>query len=318
MDIKKAFNAKIDRRRMLGNLGMMGAGAVLTACGTSTNGQNDDDDDMDMNADVAILNFALNLEYLEAAFYMAAVGRIDEVLAIGGDAAISFPEGDFDGTSSIAFADPVVESYAEEIAQDEFNHVVALRATIEDLGGTPAERPEMDLGTAFAVAAQAAFMTEEPLTAFNPFANDLFFMHGAYIFEDVGVTAYSGAAPLVTDSGVLGAAAGILAVEAYHAGEVRAYLYNQRNVNVEELGATVAEITTGISNLRAALDGSADGGNDQGIVVDGEANIVPTNDLSIAFSRTPRQVLNIVYGAAGATEGLFFPNGVNGDFSALL
>ena len=312
MDIKKAFNAKIDRRRMLGNLGMMGAGAVLTACGTSTNGQ-DDDDDM-MNNDVAILNFALNLEYLEAAFYLAAVGRISDIQEIGGDAAITLPEG-FDGNTSIDFQDEAVAGYAAEIAQDELNHVVAIRATIESLEGTPVERPELDLGPAFAAAAAAAFDMDEPVTAFNPFANDLFFMHGAYIFEDVGVTAYAGAAPLVTDGGVLGAAAGILAVEAYHSGEVRAYLYNQRDVVVEQLGGvTVEQITTAISNLR----GSVGGGKDQPIVVNGEANIVvAAEDTSIAFGRTPAEVLAIVY-LGGAGTGGFFPQGLNGNFSGLL
>ena len=308
MDIKKAFNAKIDRRRMLGNLGMMGAGAVLTACGTSTNGQDPDDD---VAVDRAILNFALNLEYLEAAFYMAAVGRIDEVLAIGGDAEIILPEG-FDGMTSIDFQDEVVASYAAEIAQDEFNHVVALRATLGE--GNAVDRPELDLGPAFYAAAAAAFGVDDPITAFNPFANDLFFMHGAYIFEDVGVTAYNGAAPLVNDGAVLSAAAGILAVEAYHAGEVRAYLYNNRDVVVDDLGGvTVEQITTAISELRASVGNGAD----QPIVVNGEANIVVADpETSIAFGRAPSEVLPIVY-LGGEGMGGFFPQGVNGDFSAL-
>ena len=45
MKLDKLFNSKVDRRRVLGNLGMMGAGAVLTACGTNTMGQDDNDKD---------------------------------------------------------------------------------------------------------------------------------------------------------------------------------------------------------------------------------------------------------------------------------
>jgi len=100
------------------------------------------------------------------------------------------------------------------------------------------------------------------------------------------------------------AAAGILAVEAYHASEIRVLLLQQE----PDLSAVVQKI----SDLRAALSGAAD---DQGILLDGVANIVPADSNSLAFSRTTRQVLNIVYGAADATSGLFFPAGLNGSIA---
>ena len=70
-----------------------------------------------------------------------------------------------------------------------------------------------------------------------------------------------------------------------------------------------------ISDLRDSLDGPRD--LDQGITnPDGTSNIIPAHGSSIAFPRLPGQVLNIVYGAVGATSGLFFPNGVNGGLTA--
>ena len=312
MNMQKLFGAKLNRRRLLGNLGMMGAGAVITACGGAVAQPENPEEPEEPtqpspNYDAAILNFALNLEYLEAAFYLAAVGRIGEITSIGGDAAIALPEG-FDGSTSISFESDAVASYADEIATDELNHVIFLRAAIGDLLGQPvADRPALDLSGAFAAAAKAAFdLTDEQAAGFNPFANELLFLHGAFIFEDVGVTAYNGAAPFITDKmTVLQNAAGILAVEAYHAGEIRTILYNRRDTETP-FGIPVREVVQGISDLR----GSVGGGSDQGIVVDGEANIIPTDDNSIAFARTPRQVANIVYLAADAASGGFFPNGI--------
>lgn len=304
------------RRDFLGKVGLIGAGALLGAC-APTIAQPVPKADID----VAVLNFALNLEYLEAAFYLAAVGRLQELTAAGGDASkVALPAAYVASATNgvgIASLSAPGRAYATEIANDELAHVKFLRGA---LGAAAVPQPRLDLDAAFKTAGSVA--SGGAITGFDPFANELFFLHGSFVFEDVGVTAYKGAAPLLTNAGTLEAAAGILAVEAYHAGIIRTLLYQQKDVVVA--GALkVSDVVQAISNLRDTADGTTD--LDQGIVggegnpsfvAAGSANLVPTDANSIAFSRTTRQVLNIVYldkdASNTSTKGGFFPDGLNG------
>ena len=65
----------------------------------------------------------------------------------------------------------------------------------------------MNIGNAFSAAADAALVTTLS-PAFSPYINDLFFLTGAFIFEDLGVTAYKGALASFQSSDILTAAAG--------------------------------------------------------------------------------------------------------------
>ncbi|MDY7525041.1 ferritin-like domain-containing protein [Sphingomonas sp. 10B4] len=265
--------------------------------------------------DPDILNFALNLEYLEAQFYSVAVtgvGLSPSMLTGTGT------QGAAVGGRKVVFTDPLVAAYAKEIAADEITHVTFLRTA---LGSSAVAQPAIDIGItptgAFSSAARAAgLIASAPAgtaqtSVFDPYANDDAFLLGAFIFEDVGVTAYKGAAPLLTKT-YIEAAAGILAVEAYHAALVRTALY-ARGVATPSLRTSA----DAISNARDSLDGTSD--LDQGIsptTINGGAasNIVPLDSNGIAFSRTTGQVLNIVYlNNASVTMGGFFPAGVNGN-----
>ena len=299
------------RRDFLRGLGLGAAGAaVFGATGfgqTSALAQQS-------NLDVAILEFALNLEYLEAEFYwLAAYGYGLPPSLIGAN------PGQVTGGHLVPFTEPLVAAYAREIANEERKHVEFLRAALKAAtSSAPISRPAIDFSESFPTLGSAAGLGSN----FDPFVNDMDFLLGAYVFEDVGVTAYHGAAPLITNKAYLDKAVGILAVEAYHAGLVRTVLFaNGMKSQTEK-----------ISYLRATLDGTAGTPNvdDHGVgdtisptitdcsdaangtLLGGFPTNIPPGNNAIAYDRTTRQVLNIVYGAVNATKGLFFPNGMNG------
>jgi len=257
----------------------------------------DCDDRDDGPSDEAILNFALNLEYLEAEFYLRAVSGAG---IADGEANGRGRRGQVVGGRQVQFDTPAIRQYAEEIAADELAHVRFLRAA---LGNAAVARPPIDLDASFTAAAMAAGLVG-PGERFDAYANENNFLLAAFIFEDVGVTAYKGAAPLVDSPVFLEAAAGILAAEAYHAAIIRTVLLQRE----------LADATVAISDARDSLDGPTD--LDQGVVMDGRANLVPLDANGIAFSRSPGQVLNIVYLTPEvATRGGFFPRGVNGELN---
>lgn len=288
---KKIATNRSNRRRFMGQAGLaglaaLGASHLSTAPTAAQTVANDRD----------ILNFSLHLEYLEAEFYLrAALGRG----LVDADTTGTGTLGPVTGGSQVPFASETIRQYALEIAADEEAHVKYIRATLAALGLTANARPAINIGTAFADAAVAAGL---PGT-FNPYADENSFLLGAFIFEDVGVTAYKGAARLITNRDVLEGAAGLLAVEAYHASQIRTVLFGRG------LRAPVLQI----SNARDSLDGATD--LDQGITdpTTRLANIVPTDANGLAFSRTPRQVLNIVFLNPDSTvqSGGFFPSGIN-------
>jgi hypothetical protein len=303
-DVQNMPQSSNSRRKFLGNMGLVGAGALLASCSPSIAMA---EVPTKADLDIAVLNFALNLEYLEAEFYLKAIGQTPSYATTGVGV-----EGPVMGGKKVTFTDSTQGDLVYEIARDEEAHVLFLREAIKSLGGVPVSRPTIDLTGAFAAAGEAA--SKGAIKGFDPYSAPLFFLHGAFVFEDVGVTAYKGAAPLLTRAGILEAAAGILAVEAYHAGAIRILLHQNREV-VAAAGLNVAQIVGAISDLRDGADGTSD--QDQGIVMDGRANIVPTDANGLTYSRNTSQVLSVVY-LGGTDKGGFFPAGLNGGISKVV
>ena len=310
-DLMQALDARVARRdsRRAFFTAALGAGAVgmgAFAFASAANAQSVTDAD--------VLNFALNLEYLEANFYAKAVtgDPIPNTVTTG-----TGTRGPVIGGRRVTGlnADPVVAAYAQEIAADELAHVIFLRTA---LGAARIAQPRIDISarpdSAFSKAAVAAGLIRAGET-FDPYSSPENFLLGAFIFEDVGVTAYKGSAGLLTNKEYLVAAAGIHAVEAYHAAIVRTTLFRKGIAAPAAAGLIAA--TEQISNARDSLDGPDD--VDQGVstmTVEGfgtVANIAPLDGNGLAYSRSAEQVLNIVYLSPNAvTMGGFFPDGVNG------
>ncbi len=279
-----------NRRRLLRNAGL--GTAFAAASGLGLIGSARAQTTAAAPTDAEILNFALNLEYLEATYYLTAINNTGlPSTAISGVGST----GDVIGGSAVPFTSSALRAFATKVANDELAHVEYLRTA---LGSAAVARPTIDLYNSFNTLWVAAGLIQ-PGETFDPFANELNFLLGAYVFEDVGVTAYNGAAPLIASKTYLAAAASILAVEAYHAGYIRSALYE----------ANQGPATAAISAVRAAASGAND---DQGVAAFDTANIDPTDQNALAFSRTTTQVLNIVYlGGASGNYG-FFPQGLNG------
>jgi hypothetical protein len=325
----------LSRRSFLASAGAVAATAAVAGCssnGTTTPVTTTPTTTTYTDADV--LNFALNLEYLEAQFYLYAAtgaGLAGTDTAAPSGYTGTYTEGTV--TAGSAAAVPGLTSAQQqilnEIAFEEQSHVQFLRAA---LGPAAVPMPSIDLSF-FGPLAVAATITTAPTGtgSFNPFSSFDYFLVGAFIFEDVGVTAYSGAAPLISAAGVasgyLTAAAGILAVEAYHAAYVRtsltgraiasgstAYPYLGAANLVEKLRATLtvgksaAPSTAGSVETLLTLPTSASTPS---------AIVAADPTTAVGFARTVNQVHHIVYGSptVGVKSGGFFPNGTNSIFA---
>ncbi len=257
-------------------------------------------------SDTDILNFALNLEYLEGEYYTKAVygtGLAANGVTVSGAGTAGTTT--YPATAKVTFSDPRILGYATEIALDEIAHIKFLQSA---LGNAAIAKPAIDLAGAFNASAQAAGISN----TFDPYASDAAFLLGGLTLTDVGMTAYIGAAAFINSKSVLASAAGILATESYHAATLRTNLYR---INYSDSTQFYGQALNKISDLRDSLDGPRD--LDQGMTnADGTSNILVADASTIAFPRLPGQVLNIVYSKIGATSGGFFPNGVNGGLTA--
>jgi hypothetical protein len=222
--------------------------------------------------DADILQFALNLEYLEAEFYTVAVTGLTLKQSGFTTGFSQGAEGDTVGGGKVALSGNTLIA-AQAIMRDEQAHVRLLQGA---LGGRAVSKPAINLA-----ALGIGFNSQNE------------FLTLSRAFEDVGVSAYGGAAPLIRDGKTLGTAARILATEAEHVGVIRALIAQTTGISVPSLDS-------------------------QDILPLGSTNgrLISADDNGLTAVRTPSQVLNLVY-AGDRFRGGFFPSGVNGAFNSV-
>ena len=302
----------LSRRSFLAGASSVAAATALAGC--SDDGTFTQPTTTTTYSDTDILNFTLNLEYLEAEFYLrAATGSGLSSADAGGSGA-----GTVTGGAAVPSVPQAQARILNLIAQDELNHVRLLRSA---LGSAAVVRPAIDFNAGFNGAASAAGLG----SSFNPFTSFNNFLIGAFTFEDVGVTAYGGAAPLLSSSSILNTAAGIQAVEAYHAGVIRTMI---AATGAAPITTNLISTANAISTLRGTLGGGNETALSNGLNATGTALQSSTTgstvaaasaSTSVGYSRTPSQVLHIVYatgGGSGVSSGGFFPSGMNGTIKA--
>ena len=267
----------VDRRNFLRKAGLTGLGAAgLAVAGTGLL----DNSTTKMEAqtgglsatDIAILQFALNLEYLEAEYYTKAT--TGKTLAEIGIPVSGMGDSDPTvGGQMVNFGDATVTKIAKQIAYDEQQHVLVLRAA---LGSNVIAKPAINLNALGQVSNLNQFLAE------------------ARAFEDVGVSAYGGAAPLIQSKQILAVAARIALTEGEHTGNIRLLvdLHNVPTMPVD--GQDILPPPSG-------------------------TQFFSVNTQALTIVRTPSQVLAILYGSStgGTNHGGFFPEGVNGAIKAV-
>jgi hypothetical protein len=214
-------------------------------------------------SDVDILNFALNLEYLEAEYYCVAVyGKT--LLQLGVLTAADQLAPTTGGNAVPGLASGPNGYVAKALHTDEIAHVRLLRSA---LGSAAALKPAINLdalGYGFASVPDFLKLSRQ--------------------LEDVGTSAYLGAAPDITSKAYLATAGAILSAEAKHSGCLR---YACVTLNVTSPAVDNIDVPPTMANLF----GTASNG--------------------LVARRTPAQVLKIVYGG-GTCSGGFYPNGLSG------
>lgn len=262
-----AFDRSVQHLNRRGFLGAMLGAAALATAGVG---------ELHAQSGVAItdvLNFALNLEYLEANFYLYVSTGAGLSSSLNGNGAA------VQGAPGKLALDANTLAVCQALAADEVNHIADLRSAITSLGGTPVAQPTINLAANGTITTQAQFIA------------------AARQFTALGGSAYVGGAQLlVSNASVLTTASQILGAEGQHAG-VLAYLAITQGIvspaiDAQDVPPTATNyITVDAVHALSPLRNTS-------------------QVLGVAYRVSTAGTTNP---PVGVTMGGFFPNGFNGN-----
>jgi hypothetical protein len=297
---KIAAGRALNRRHFMAALGMTGAAAgagMLSGCSTS----NSVAVTTATTAQTDLLNFALNLKFLQATFYSFIVKGTDLTgSAVTNSGAVTNAPAALTFTGSNAAQ---ITDMLNEIYYDEKNHVSTL---ISLLSSSVVFRPAINLG---------AFGT---ITATNALSI-------ARLLEDVAVTVYANLVPSLSSSDIT-VLSQIIGADSNHAGILRLTALQNPTIaaNILADSQDVLPFDSGSATAIAASGSTASGGF---FATAGATTATTTTPAGFAFLRTTSQALAVLYGtvasgsttvtlaSSGTTSGGFFPGGVNGNIN---
>jgi hypothetical protein len=129
--------------------------------------------------DIGVISVGLNNEYLEAEFYLRALtGKglsSQDTTGAGSPGTVLV-----NTTRPVTFSNPVIQSIAQQLADDELAHVRDVRATFASFGLTPPALPTIDLVNSFQLLTTEASLNRH----FDPLGSETDFLLAPFFFQE--------------------------------------------------------------------------------------------------------------------------------------
>jgi hypothetical protein len=247
--------------------------------------------------DIGVITVGLNNEYLEAEFYLRALtGKglsPQDTTGAGSPGTVLV-----NATRPVTFSNPVIQSIAQQLADDELAHVRDIRATFASFGLTPPALPMIDLVNSFQLLTTEASLNRH----FDPLGSETDFLLASFFFEENCSSLLVGAIGALESNDLKSTVASLLGDEAAHSGFLRLGL-GQEHAGIIGEANKIAQLKQKLAASNTVVF--------QQLVNNGRLILSPVGASGTVVPLAPQQFMNNVFLAVNAQAGGFFPNGLN-------